>query len=103
MRLAIQNCGKAIDEDVEISFEMPKDALLTLEEFPQFKNNEMGYLLNDCNMSILFGIDSTAEYVEYSESERNHGTNYIPHNYGLPGYVPNYSDDFVSELNDVFC
>lgn len=103
LRLAIQNCGKSIDEDVEISFEMPKDVLLTLEEFPQFKNNEMGYLLNDCNMSILFGIDSTAEYVEYSESERNHGTNYIPHNYGLPGYVPNYSDDFVSELNDVFC
>ena len=21
----------------------------------------------------------------------------------MPGYVPNYSDDFIEELNDVFC
>ena len=103
MRLAIQNCGKAIDEDVEISFVIPQKALLTLNEFPQFKNSEMGYLLNDCDMGVLFGINSTAEYVEYSKSERNRAVNYTPRPYGLPGYVPNYSDDFMEELNDVFC
>ena len=54
-------------------------------------------------MSILFGIDGTAEYIEYSESERNRTANYPPRPYGLPGYVPNYSDDFIDELNDVFC
>lgn len=103
LRLAIQNCGKAIDEDVEITFEIPRKSLLTMTEFPNFKNDEMGYLLNDCDMSVLFGIDSTAEYVEYSESERNRTTNYTPRPYGLPGYVPNYSDDFIEELNNVFC
>ena len=103
LRLAIQNCGKAIDEDVEITFEIPQKSLLTLTEFPNFKNDEMGYLLNDCDMSVLFGIDSTAEYVEYSESERNRTANYTPRPYGLPGYVPNYSDDFIEELNNVFC
>lgn len=103
IRLAIQNCGKAIDEDVEISFFIPKNSLLTLNEFPQFKNSEMGYLLNDCDMSVLLGINSTAEYVEYSESERNRVDNYTSRHYGLPGYVPNYSDDFVEALNDVFC
>lgn len=103
LRLAIQNCGKAIDEDVEISFEIPQNALLTLEEFPLFENDEMGYLLNDCDMSVLFGINSTAEYIEYSESERNIPTTYTPRPVGLPGYVPNYSDDFTDELNDVFC
>ena len=102
LRLAIQNCGKAIDEDVEISFEIPQNALLTLEEFPPFENDEMGYLLNDCDMSVLFGINSTAEYIEYSESERNIPTTYTPRPVGLPGYVPNYSDDFIEELNDVF-
>jgi len=103
MRLAIQNCGQAIDEDVEISFIIPKHSLLTLNEFPQFKNSEMGYLLNNCDMSILFGINSTAEYVKYSESERNHYSHYTPHSVGLPGYVPNYSEDFSTELNNVFC
>ena len=40
IKLAIQNCGKAIDEDAEIMFEVPKESLLTLGEFPKF-NNEM--------------------------------------------------------------
>ena len=104
IRLAVQNCGKAVDEDVEIAFEIPRSSLLTLEGFPKFNNDEMGYLLNDCDMSVLFGIDSTAEYIDYSESERNRSNNsYTSRNYGLPGYVPDYSDDFIDEWNDVFC
>ena len=54
-------------------------------------------------MSALFGINSTAEYIEYSESERNILTTYTSRPVGLPGYVPNYSDDVTDELNDVFC
>lgn len=103
VRLAIQNSGKAIDEDVEITFEIPQEALLTLTEFPKFNNEEMGYLLTDCEMSVLFGINSTAEYIEYSESEKDRRPQYSTRSYGLPGYVPDYSDDFVEELKDVFC
>lgn len=103
LRLAVQNCGKAFDEDVEIIFEIPQKALLILEEFPHLENKEMGYLLNDCDMSVLFGIDSTAEYIKYSESEKNHFAGYIPNPHELSGYDPSYSDDFTEELNDIFC
>lgn len=103
LKLAIQNCGKAIDEDVEITFRMPQKSLLTLPEFPRFKNREMGYLLNDCEMDVLFGIGSTAEYIEYADSQKSGNAHHSAHSYGLPGYVPDYSDDFVAELNDVFC
>lgn len=103
VRLAVQNCGKAVDEDVEITFKIPQNSLLTLSEFPQFKNEEMSYLLSDCDMSTLFGICSTAEYIDYYESEQNKTNKYNHSTYGLPGFVANYSDDFVSELNDVFC
>ena len=102
MRLAVQNCGKTVDEDVEIAIEIPQKSLLTLSGFPHFKNEEMGYLLNDCDMSTLFGIDSTAEYINYYESERTAENNYNHRIYELPGFVPNYSDDFILELNDVF-
>lgn len=103
IKLAIQNCGKAIDEDAEITFEVPKESLLTLGEFPKFNNAEMGYLLTDCDMSILFGIEGTSEYIEYSESEKNGRTPHGARPYGLPGYVPDYSDDFTDEIKDVFC
>ena len=103
IKLAVQNCGKAIDEDVEITFEVPKDSLLTLSEFPKFNNAEMGYLLTDCDISILFGIESTSEYIEYSESEQNVRMPYGARPYGLPGYVSDYSEDFTDEIKDVFC
>lgn len=37
------------------------------------------------------------------EEERDRRKYYSARPYGLPGYVPDYSDDFVKELNDVFC
>lgn len=103
LKLAVQNCGKAIDEDVEITFEIPQKSLLTLDEFPQFSNKTMGYLLNECTMDVLFGIGSTAEYIGYPESQKNERRYYGTHSYGLPGLVPDYSDDFKAELDNIFC
>lgn len=70
LKLAVQNCGRAIDEDVEITLEIPQKSLLTLTEFPDFKNDEMGYLLNDNDMYELFGINGTDEYLDYSNSSK---------------------------------
>lgn len=103
IKLAIQNCGKAIDEDVEITVEIPQKSLLTLGEFPQFSNKTMGYLLNECAMDVLFGISSTAEYLEYSESQKNSSPYYRSSSHGLPGIIPDYSGDFKAELDDIFC
>lgn len=103
LRLAIQNCGNAIDEDVEITFQISKNALLAMNEFPTFKNDEKDYLLNDCNMYELFGISSTAEYTDYHQSTRNISSIHTPRPSKLPGYVPDYSDAYIDELNDVFC
>lgn len=103
IKLAIQNCGKAIDEDVEITVEIPQKSLLTLGEFPQFSNKTKGYLLNECAMDVLFGISSTAEYLEYSESQKNSSPYYRSSSHGLPGIIPDYSGDFKAELDDIFC
>lgn len=102
-RLAVQNCGKAIDENIEITFELPQTALMSLDDFPKFSNEEMGYLLNDCDMEEFFGICSTSDYAVYSDSQRNHLNTYTPRPVGLPGYSPDYSESFTAELNDVFC
>lgn len=103
VKLAVQNCGKAIDEDVEIAFEFSKESFVNLNEFPQFNNTEKRYLLKDCKMNVLFGIGSTAEYNAYSESERDRGFVYNSRPYGLPGHISDYSEDFDDELKDVFC
>lgn len=103
LRMAIQNCGKAIDEDIEITFQIPKNVLLTIDEFPELKNNEMDYMLNDCNMYEIFGINSTAEYIDYNQSIRSNDSicTYQPSD--LPGFVPDCHESFINELHEIFC
>ena len=103
IKLAVQNSGTIIDEDLEVTFEVPKESLITLDEFPKFNNAEMRYLLKDCDMSLLFGIESTSECIGYSESKQNRRTFYGPRSYGILGYVSDYSDCFSDKLKDVFC
>ena len=104
IKLALQNIGTDIDEDIEISLRIPETCLLSLDEFPPLRNKEMGYLLNDCNMDEMFGICSTSEYLDYNSSTVIR--HFSPHKFKsplLPGYTPEYSDDFKRELANVFC
>lgn len=105
LKLALQNCGTDIDEDIEISLKIPKNSLLPMSEFPKFNNDEMGYLLNDCDMSELFGICSTSTYSDYDSSivTSRRFSSRVSTPSIFPGYTSDYSDDFESELSDVFC
>lgn len=65
----------------------------------------MGYLLNDCNMSELFGICSTSTYSDYDASIVT-SRRFSPHISSpsiFPGYTWGHNDDFESELANVFC
>ncbi len=50
---------------MEITFEIPNESIITLNEFPQFSDAEKRYLLDKCDLNVLFGINSTDEYIEY--------------------------------------
>ena len=105
LKFALQNCGTDIDEDIEITLTIPKSSLLSINEFPKFNNDEMGYLLNDCDMSELFGICSTSTYSDYNSSivTSRRFSPRISTPPIFPGYTRDHSDDFESELADVFC
>lgn len=105
LKLALQNYGTDIDEDIELSLTIPKSGLLTINEFPKFNNDEMGYLLNHCNMSEIFGICSTSMYSNYASSIVT-SSRFSSRDSMLsifPGHTPDYSNDFKRELADVFC
>lgn len=102
IRLAVQNCGKAVDEDVEISMTIPKDALLTPDEFPELTDDSVEYLVTSCDMDELFGIVGTAEYEEFSASQKSAPSYHSQRPNVLPGFRSNYRKDYIEELNDVF-
>lgn len=102
--LALQNCGTAIDEDIEISLKVPHECLITTKDFPEFNEDEKRYLLNDCNIEEMFGIRGSSEYSEYSTSVINRQP--LPQVYPqgvFSGGAPNYNDLYDHELADVFC
>lgn len=104
LKFALQNDGTAIDEDVEISIIFPKSGLMIMpDEFPNITNNLMDYLLNDCEMSTIFGIRTTSSYLDYSHSKRDPFIKPISAFPVLPGITPDYRDDFLAELKNIFC
>ena len=102
IKLLLTNTGTTYDEDVEISLNIPKEYYVELSDVFQFDNSAMGYLLNDCEISTLFGIKSTAEYSDYESSSKTHPP--IIHSPNLPfiNSEPDYNDDFFAEINDTF-
>lgn len=102
IKLALENCGTAIDEDVEVTLRMDKDVLLTLSDFPTLDNASKGYLLNDCKMDVLFGIMDTAKFKGYDASVRHPLANSY-HPSSLDMFAHDYSDDYEDELENIFC
>ena len=103
IKLAIVNEGKTFDEDVEITLSFPRKAVITIERMPAFDNETKGYLLNDCELSEIFGISRSPNYLQYDDSNVSlHAGNIRKSSFHMPGYTPDYEDDYNSELEDIF-
>lgn len=108
IRLALQNCGKAYDEDVEVSMSFPADCIISPCDNAPFDNEQMEYLLTKCDIGELFGIRSTADYLDYSASRPDAGKP-IPMPVPMHGPIsmyyeaPDYSEAFFRTIEDTFC
>ena len=96
IRLALQNSGKAIDEDVEISMEFPCASFMMLKQFPQISYYEKEYLISECDVQELFGIDSTSEYFTYDRLTYMKPTS-------IPGMTVDYDKEYIKALKRAFC
>ena len=103
IKLAIVNNGKTFDEDVEITLTFPCKSVITIERMPVFDNETKGYLLNECELSEIFGINRSPNYLQYDDSIVSlHARNIRKSSFHMPGYTPDYEDDYNSELENIF-
>ena len=75
-RLALQNGGNAIDEDVEIEMTFSKKAIVLIDDLLGLERTAKEYLVSKCNMKALFGIPGSRQYKEYSEINDEIGNAY---------------------------
>lgn len=101
-KLALKNNGTAIDEDIEIRVNIPKNALISPKEFPKLDEKNIEYLLNDFDSEQLFGIKETAEYQAYSFPKPLKA--YVSEVPNLP-YFNNtdYEEEYMDFITNVFC
>lgn len=102
LELALSNEGTDFDEDIEITLEISKDIFVLPESLVKLDNDTMGYMLNDCDIYNLFGINSTPDYLNYFSSQKNHIYPTRTSTIAGVGYAPNYKSDFFDEYNDTF-
>ena len=71
IELAVTNCGKAYDEDIEISIYVPKRTALLCQELPQLSDETISTIIDVLKVENLFGIRGTAEMDSYNSVRRD--------------------------------
>ena len=104
VRLALSNKGFEPDEDIDVSIRIPKDSYMTVEEFPEFDEETMKYLVDECNMSSLLEILGTAEYMEYNSTIKNHERSTYSSNFTINPFIgKDYEEDYLEDIKDALC
>ncbi len=66
IKLAIENSGTAVDEDVEVELQFNNEMLLPVDKFPEIQDEyAIKYLLDKCDLEDLLSIPPTAQYKAY--------------------------------------
>lgn len=103
VKLALTNTGTRADDEIDVTLRIPRHLFMTLDELPSLEESTMRFLTRDCDLYELFGICSSAEYVDYDSTAQK--TPSLPNGDAgsiFSGYV-NYEEDYKEELEDVFC
>lgn len=106
IKLAIENSGTAIDEDVEVELRFNTDLLLQLDKFPAIQDESaVKYLLDECDLEDLLSIPPTAQYKAYEDSQKlgsyvGATPNPTPFN---PFIGRNYQEEYWDSIADIYC
>lgn len=98
LALCLDNSGSSYDEDIDITLMFPANALITPKEFPCKESRQKVFLLDECDMDSIFGIESTVNYMDYASSTKQYS-----HSSSIPSiYGRDIDEEFLNEVKDIF-
>lgn len=103
IKIALTNIGPTYDEDVEVSLIFPKNSILKLGELPKISDDAKDYIINTVGLFEIFGICSSAHYMNFFELDEPLTYHPISDIGKLMGEYDNSEQDYLSELSSVFC
>ena len=100
IKLALTNSGTTPDEDIDVTFRIPRKAYKTIKELPSLDEDTMEYIVRECNLSELLGIGRTAEYDDYDSTWKSQNHTPVYSGYKDPFSRRDYSEEYLEELKD---
>lgn len=106
IRLAIENLGKAFDEDIDISLTFPPNGVLKPRSLPLLDEYSCHRIMKDYSIWELFEIKATRHYNDFESSIQRKSGSILTQPSSLPvdvfGYRSDYREDFQKEIEAAF-
>ncbi len=100
IKLALTNSGTAPDEDIDVTFRIPRKSYKAIQELPSLDEDTMEYIVRECNLSELLGIGRTAEYDDYESTWKSQNHTPVYSGYKDPFSRRDYNEEYLDELKD---
>ena len=100
IKLALTNSGTAPDEDIDVTFRIPRKSYRAIQELPSLDEDTMEYIVRECNLSELLGIGRTAEYDDYDSTWKSQNHTPVYSGYKDPFSRRDYNEEYLDELKD---
>ena len=100
IKLALTNSGTAPDEDIDVTFRIPRKSYKAIQELPSLDEDTMEYIVRECNLSELLGIGRTAEYDDYDSTWKSQNHTPVYSGYKDPFSRRDYNEEYLDELKD---
>lgn len=103
INLAVLNCGKNYDEDIDIELSIEKDFFVHPYDLPTPPESAIAFINENSSLEEIFGISGTINYLNYSSSETSKSApKFVPNLPIFPYSTRDDVEDYKEDLNDVF-
>lgn len=103
INLAVLNCGKNYDEDIDIELFIEKEFFVHPYDLPTPPESAIAFINENSSLEEVFGISGTINYLNYSSSETSKpAPKFVPNLPIFPYSTRDDVEDYKEDLNDVF-
>lgn len=102
IKLVLTNSGTAVDEDIDITINMPKGMLLHHKFLPIQKKDTLHTMKEPVDLEDIFGIKKSVNYYDYASSRMKSGLRFTGGANTYPMINRDYEEEYLEDLDKIF-
>lgn len=102
IKLVITNAGTAVDEDIDITINMPKGMLIYHQSLPIQEKDTLHTMNEQVDLDDIFGIKKSVNYYDYASSKMKSGLRFSGGANTYPMLSRDYEEEYLEDLDKIF-